>query len=513
MSTNIMAAGTVIPLADRKELLAACWPQDFGSVIPLWIDGGWRSSSNSAAMLCVDPTIGEPLTDVAVASIQDLESAVEAARKAQQAWWQADGQDRARVLRRIADEIRLHAKALGTLDTLDSGRPIRDTATRDVERAARIFEFFAGTTDRLRGAVVPVQRNRTNLIEYEPIGIVGAITPWNYPLTNAAGKIAPALATGNAVILKPAEESPLSALLLAWVAHKAGLPAGLLNVLNGSGPIIGDAIVRHPDIGKITFTGSTAVGRRIGAITGELLKSVTLELGGKTGFMVFADADLDRAADALVFSAFNNAGQTCTAGSRLLVEGTIADDFVGRVASRLDETVIGDPLDPATRIGPVISARHRKMILAHLQAPSTTELKHMGLRPRSLPEAGFYVEPSILLDVSPTAAIAQEEVFGPMITVTPFASDDEAVEMANATRYGLATTVWTNNFSRARRISREARSGLIWINTVHSLHPGSPYGGHKQSGVGHEMGQEAIQQHMKIKSVWMEDKDWQSPWA
>ncbi|MFU0506212.1 aldehyde dehydrogenase family protein [Pseudaminobacter sp. NGMCC 1.201702] len=459
------------------------------------------------------PNCWRSLDRCTVASTQDLEIAVEAARRAQQAWWLSDDQDRARILRRIADEIRLHANALGTLDTLDSGRPIRDTATRDVERAARIFEFFAGTTDRLRGAVVPVQPSRTNLVEYEPIGIVGAITPWNYPLTNAIGKIAPALATGNAVILKPAEASPLSALLLAWIAHKAGLPAGLLNVLNGSGATIGEMIVRHPDIGKITFTGSTPTGRHIGSITGDLLKSVTLELGGKTGFILFADADLDRAADALVFSAFNNAGQTCTAGSRPLVEASIAKDFVDRIASRLNDIVIGDPLDLETRIGPVISARHRNMILAHLAGPSTTGLKRLELPSRSLPEAGFYVSPSIFLDVSPTAAIAQEEVFGPMITVTSFTSDDEAIEMANATRHGLATTVWTSSFQRARRVSREARSGLVWINTAHSLHPGSPYGGYKQSGVGVEMGQEAVQQHMKIKSVWMEDNVWQSPWG
>jgi acyl-CoA reductase-like NAD-dependent aldehyde dehydrogenase len=513
MPISMKPANPAIPLALRKERLSACWPKGFGPVAPLWIDGAWRAPSAGTTMSCVDPTVGEALIDVAVASTEDLEAAVEAARRAQLVWWESDGQDRARILRRIADEIRLHAKALGTLDTLDSGRPIRDTATRDVERAARIFEFFAGTTDRLRGAVVPVQPNRTNLIEYEPMGIVGAITPWNYPLTNAAGKIAPALATGNAVILKPAEESPLSALLLAWIAHKAGLPAGLLNVLNGSGPTIGDAIVRHPDIGKITFTGSTSVGRRIGAITGDLLKSVTLELGGKTGFMVFADADLDRAADALVFSAFNNAGQTCTAGSRLLVEASIAGEFVSKVADRLNDIAIGDPLDPETRIGPVISARHRDMVLAHLAAASASGLKRFDLPSRSLPEAGFYVEPSIFLDVSPTAAIAQEEVFGPMITVTSFTSDDEAIVIANGTRYGLATTVWTNSFQRARRVSREARSGLIWINTAHSLHPGSPYGGYKQSGVGLEMGQEAIQQHMKIKSVWMEDNAWQSPWA
>lgn len=491
----------------------ACWPADFGPVAPLWINGAWRISPSGATIPCIDPTVGETLIDVSVASAQDLESAVEAASRAQRAWWQSDGQDRARTLRKIADEIRLHANALGTLDTLDSGRPIRDTATRDVERAARIFEFFAGTTDRLRGAMVPVQPNRTNFVEYEPIGIVGAITPWNYPLTNAAGKIAPALATGNAVILKPAAESPLSALLLAWIAHKAGLPAGLLNVVNGNGPETGDAIVRHPDIGKITFTGSTAVGRRIGAIAGEMLKSTTLELGGKTGFMVFADADLDRAADALVFSAFNNAGQTCTAGSRLLVETSIASQFVEKVATRLNTVVIGDPLDPETRVGPIISARHHDMVVAHLAAAASSGVKKSALLPKSLPETGFYVEPTIFLDVDPTLAIAQEEVFGPMITVTRFSSDDEAIAIANGTRYGLATTVWTSNFHRARRVSREARSGLVWINTAHSLHPGSPYGGYKQSGVGLEMGEEAIQQHMKIKSIWMEDNAWQSPWS
>lgn len=511
MPKSMKPASPAIPLALRKEHLSACWPKDFGSVAPLWINGGWHAPSTGTTMPCVDPTVGETLIDVAVASTDDLQAAVEAAQRAQVVWWQSDGQDRARILRRIADEIRLHAKALGMLDTLDSGRPIRDTATRDVERAARIFEFFAGTTDRLRGAVVPVQPNRTNLVEYEPMGTVGAITPWNYPLTNAAGKIAPALATGNAVILKPAEESPLSALLLAWIAHRAGLPAGLLNVLNGSGPSTGEAIVYHPDIGKITFTGSTAVGRRIGAITGELLKSVTLELGGKTGFMVFADADLDRAADALVFSAFNNAGQTCTAGSRLLVEAPIATQFLEKVADRLNDIVIGDPLDPETRIGPVISARHRDMVLARLAAASS--LKRLKLRPRALPKAGFYIGPTIFLDVTPDAPIAQEEVFGPTITATSFTSDDEAISIANATPYGLATTVWTNDFQRARRVSREARSGLIWINTVHSLHPGSPYGGYKQSGVGLEMGQEAIQQHMKVKSVWMEENAWKSPWA
>ena len=502
-----------IPLAVRVERLRSALPEGCGAPVPLWIDGAWRPSSSNGSFPCVDPTIGASLIDVAAAAPEDLEAAVGAARRAQAEWWRADGQDRARVLRRIADLIRDHADALGTLDTLDAGRPIRDTATRDVERAARLFEFFAGTTDRLRGAVVPVQPGRANFVEYEPIGIVGAITPWNYPLTNAAGKIAPALATGNAVILKPAEESPLSALVLGWIAHQAGLPAGLLNVINGDGPTVGDAIVRHVEIGKIAFTGSTAVGRQIGAIGGELLKSLTLELGGKTGFIVFADADLERAADALVFSAFNNAGQTCTAGSRLLVEASIADKFVDMIAARLRRVRIGDPLEPETQVGPAISARHRDAVRGRLVEASALGLTRLDLGRWSLPANGYYLEPTVLLDVDPTMRIAQEEVFGPIVTVTAFADDDEAIAIANGTPYGLATTVWTGSLQRSRRVAREVLSGLVWINNAHSLHPGSPYGGYKHSGVGLEMGEEAIQQHMKAKSVWIDDGSWQSPWA
>lgn len=507
------STSTVFPIAARKERLSSLLPDNFGSVAPLWIDGHWHLGHARETLPCIDPTTEEPLIDFAVAGPEDLELAVGAARRSQRIWWLSDGQDRARVMRRIADGIRESAVALGTLDTLDAGRPIRDTTTRDAERAARLFEFFAGTTDRLRGAVVPVQPGRTNLVQWEPIGVVGAITPWNYPLTNAASKIAPALATGNAVILKPAEESPLSALLLAYVADRAGLPAGLLNVLNGSGPRLGGAIVGHPQIGKISFTGSTSTGRHIGATAGHLLKSVTLELGGKTGFIVFADADLERAADALVFSAFNNAGQTCTAGSRLLIERSAAAHFTAMIAERIARIQIGDPLDPDTQLGPVISDRHRKIVHGHLLDASNHGLARLAVPVPTLPETGFFVAPTVFLDVNPGLNLAQEEIFGPVVTVSEFADEDEALAIANGTPYGLATTVWTANLERAFKISREAQSGLVWINTVHSLHPGSPYGGFKQSGVGHELGSEAVQQHMKAKSVWIEDHAWQSPWG
>lgn len=502
-----------IALKDRLELLEESFPVPINGAVPLWVNGDWRQGASQDHIECVDPTLGERLVSVSTAAQEDVEVAIEAARTAQAAWWALDGQDRARILRRIADGIRQHARALGTLDTLDAGRPIRDTATRDTERAARIFEFFAGTTDRIRGAFVPVQPGRGNTIEYEPIGLVGAITPWNYPLTNAAGKIAPALATGNAVILKPAEESPLSALVLAWVAHQAGLPAGLLNVLNGTGSTAGEALVRHPAIGKICFTGSTSVGRAIGAQAGRDLKSVTLELGGKTGFLIFADADLERAADALVFSAFNNAGQTCTAGSRLLIEAGVANKFLALVAERVSRIRIGDPLDAGTQMGPAISARHQAEVLRWMSEATGSGLEQLDLPGQTLPEQGYFLKPTIYTAVDPACATAQNEIFGPVLTVTTFRDDDEALAIANGTPYGLATTVWTENIRRARRIAREADSGIVWINTVHVLHPGSPYGGFKQSGIGVEMGHEAIQQHMRIKSVWIEDGPWVSPWA
>lgn len=501
-------------MTDRRALLREVFPADAGEdTLPLWINGAWVAASPGQVFDSVDPALGETLVSVGSATRENLEDAVAAAQGAQREWWRLDGQDRARIMRRIADAIRDYAQALGTLDTLDAGRPIHDTITRDTERAARLFEFFAGTTDRLRGVSIPVQPGRSNSIEYEPIGIVGAITPWNYPLTNAAGKIAPALATGNAVILKPAEETPLSALMLAWVAHQAGLPAGLLNVLNGSGPTIGDAIVRHRDIGKITFTGSTSVGRGIGTLAGGALKSVTLELGGKTGFIVLADADLERAADALVFSAFNNAGQTCTAGSRLLVADSVADAFLRMVSARIGRIRAGDPLDPDTLVGPTISARHRDQIRARMKEAEAAGLVPLDAARVAVPEQGFFVPPTVYLDVDPAHALAREEIFGPIVTVSRFRDVDEAIAISNATPYGLATTVFTTNIQSARRISRRAQSGIVWVNTVHSLHPGSPYGGYKQSGVGLEMGEEAIRQHMHIKTIWSEDGDWQSPWG
>ena len=495
----------------RIKRLRQALPAAFGESAPLWVAGEWRSGQTT--MPTIDPSTGEPLMDIVVATEAEVDIAVEAAQMAVGIWWQMDGQDRARILRRTADSIRESRAHLGLLDTLDAGRPIRDTVARDAERAARLFEFFAGLTDRLRGATVPVQPGRSNHLNLEPYGIVGAIIPWNYPLTNAAGKIAPALATGNAVIVKPAEQSPLSALLLAHLVHEAGLPGGLLSVLNGLGPVTGDCIARHPAIGKLSFTGSTIVGRALGGIAGSLLKSITLELGGKSGFVVFGDADLESAADALVFSAFNNAGQTCTAATRLIVDRTVIERLLGLVRARIEILKIGDALEPDTQVGPIITAKQRDRIKDYVEIAEKSGFMRLPFRFSSLPERGFFVEPAIFIDVDPVAPIAQEEVFGPVVTVEQFSDEDEALSLANGTNYGLATSLWTDSLTRVQRLVPRIQSGLVWVNSVHSLYPGSPYGGYKQSGLGVEMGTEAVQQHMRGKSVWIEHARWISPWS
>jgi acyl-CoA reductase-like NAD-dependent aldehyde dehydrogenase len=502
---------SMVSQTERQARMRRLWPDTFGTIAPLWIAGAWRPGAKS--MQTMDPTTGEVLTEVAIASSSEVDAAVAAALAAGRHWWGMDGQDRARILNGIAAGIRAKAHDLGVLDTLDAGRPIRDSATRDPERAARIFEYFSGVTDRLRGAIVPVQPGRSNRVEYEPYGVVGAITPWNYPLTNAAGKIAPALATGNAVILKPAEQSPLSALLLAAIANEAGLPAGLLAVLNGPGPLTGELIVRHPSISKLTFTGSTAVGRLLAGTAGSLLKSVTLELGGKTPFIIFPDADLETAADALVYSMVNNAGQTCTAATRIVVHRKVAEAFLTKFGERIGRLTFGDPLDPDTRVGPIISAEQHRKIAAYVEDARRRGVDEYPLPRRDLPPYGFFFEPVIFTGVEANDPLAREEIFGPITVVIVFDDEEEAIALANGTQYGLAASLWTDSANRIHRFVPRLECGLVWVNSVHSLHPGSPYGGHKQSGLGLEMGLEAVHQHMRVKSVWLEHGRWRSPWA
>jgi acyl-CoA reductase-like NAD-dependent aldehyde dehydrogenase len=477
--------------------------------VPGLIGGEWRA--HGTLLDTVDPTTGEVLVQVVAADEGDVDTAAKAAVLAGARWWATDGQDRARAMRAVADLVRSRAPLLGLADTLDVGRPIRDTVTRDVERAARLFEFWAGATDRLRGSAVPVQSGFSNVVLREPYGVVGAITPWNYPLTNAATKLAPALATGNAVLLKPAEESPLSALMLAQCIIDAGLPPGLVSVLNGSGEVTGSAIVEHPLVGKITFTGSTSVGRMIGGRCGDLLKSVSLELGGKSPMLVFPDADLDVAARAATFTAFLNTGQTCTAGTRLVVHSSIAADFLDRVTALAAELRPGDPLEESTLLGPLVSRHQRDVVRGYIDAGIRDGAQLVGT-PTGTPEGGWFQAPVVFTDVDPRMSIATDEIFGPVLSVFTFTDEQEAVALANDTPYGLAASVWTSDLERSARLTAVLEAGLVWVNCVHALHPGSPYGGYKSSGVGLEMGDEAIHQLMKVKSVWTATSKWRSPW-
>lgn len=497
--------------AGAMSRLRAVLPGTGEAVLPNLVGGEWVADG-ADTFETVDPTTGQPLTQVTVSGPATVDRAVAAAHEAGGQWWRSDGQDRARVLRRVADTIRQKAEYLGLADTLDVGRPIRDTVSRDVERAARLFEFWAGTTDRLRGAAVPVQPAFSNVVQREPYGVVGAITPWNYPLTNAATKLAPALATGNAVVLKPAEDSPLSALLLAQCLLEAGLPPGLVSVVTGPGELTGAALVSHPGVEKITFTGSTGVGRSIGRTCGEALKSVSLELGGKSPMLVFADADLDAAADAAVYTAFLNTGQTCTAGTRLLLHESVAEEMLRRIRDRVATLRVGDPLDESTDVGPVVSHQQLTTIEGYVRSGIEEGAKPIELA-IAVPDQGYFHKPVIFTDVDSTMRIAREEIFGPVLSVFTFRTREEAVEMANDTPYGLAASVWTSDLDLAHRLTPVLEAGLVWINCVHVLHPGSPYGGYKTSGVGLEMGEEAVSQLMKVKSVWTAVGKWQTPWS
>jgi acyl-CoA reductase-like NAD-dependent aldehyde dehydrogenase len=498
-----------------RDLVRALLPDSCRDRGRSWIGGRWVSNSSGKTFDTIDPTTGQTLLPVEIADAHNVAEAVAAASKTSEQWWRKDGQERAATLWRIAAAIRAKRTELATLDTLDAGRPIRDTTARDVERAARIFEFFAGVTDRIRGAAIPVQPGFANRTQLEPYGVVGAIIPWNYPLTNAATKIAPALATGNAIVLKPAEDTPLSALLLAEIADQSGLPAGLLNVVNGPGETTGSEIVKAEGVGKIAFTGSTAVGRLIAADAGRALKSVTLELGGKSPCIVFDDADVETAASAAIFSILQNQGQTCTAGTRLIVDRKVVGRMVDAMTGLARQIRVGDPLDTDTLVGPLVSKRQRERVAGYevLGQDEGARLNRIAVDWRGDGLDGFFTQPAFFTEVRPEMRISQEEIFGPVLTITPFDTEEEAISLANGTQFGLAGSIWTESLRRAERVSAQVQVGIVWINTVHTLHPGSPYGGYGDSGIGNEMGIEAINQFTKIKSVWTATETWRSPWA
>jgi betaine-aldehyde dehydrogenase len=471
----------------------------------LLVDGKRVAAASGGVVEISNPATGETLCAVADAGPDDVGAAVGAARRAFEAGeWRTATSARSRALLRLAELIRAHAEDLAQLESKNAGKPIRD-ARDEIELGADCFQYYAGQILTFGGQTVPVAATGTGLTFREPVGVCALIVPWNFPFAITTWKVAPALAMGNSVVVKPAEATPLTALRLGELALEAGVPPGVLNVLPGAGEVVGVALVEHPDVRKISFTGSTEVGTEVMRRAAPDVKRVSLELGGKSASIVFADADFAKAASS-VFSVFGNAGQDCCARSRILVERSIYDEFVECFVEFTRELRLGDPLDEATDVGSLISAAHRERVDGFVRRgrDAGARLCAGGGAPRGeLFDRGSFYEPTVFADVAPDAEIAREEIFGPVASVMPFETEEEAVAIANASKYGLSGSLWTRDVARALRVVRAVETGVISVNSSRSVHLGLPFGGVKQSGVGRELGVAALEQYTEIKSVFI----------
>ena len=433
--------------------------------------------------------------------------AVKAARAAFEdgPWSKMSGAQRRSLLLKLADLLEANAEQLALLESLDTGHPIRDSRILDVPRTAVTYRYFGGMADKFQGDVVPVEAGFLNYVSREPLGVVGQVVPWNFPLMFTSWKMAPALAAGNCVVLKPAEITPLSSLRIAELMAEAGMPDGVVNILPGLGQVAGQYIAEHPEIVKIAFTGSTATGRRIVQASAGNLKKVQLELGGKGANIVFEDAFLPAAINGAAWAIFHNQGQACIAGARLVLHESIAEEFLEKFTALAKSIRLGNPLDPNTEMGPLTSQMHRDRVLSYVDIARQEggEVLSGGKAPGGDLSAGCYVEPTIVRAKSTHDRIAQEEVFGPFVTVLTFKTDEEALAIANSTEYGLGAGLWTRNLQRAHLMAREIKSGMVWINCYKRVNPGSPFGGVGQSGYGREMGFDVMREYTQAKSVWV----------
>jgi acyl-CoA reductase-like NAD-dependent aldehyde dehydrogenase len=481
----------------------------------LFIDGRFVDAASGRTLPTLNPHDNTPIADVAMAGREDVDRAVDAAQRAFPRWSRMAAADRGRILLKLADLIERDADALARLESLDTGHPLRDSRALDVPRTAACFRYFGGMADKFQGETIPVEAGFLNYTLREPVGVVGQVVPWNFPLMFTSWKMAPALAAGNTVVLKPAEITPLTSLRIAELMAEAGMPDGVVNVIPGLGAVAGQRLAEHEGVAKIAFTGSTATGRRIVQASAGNLKKVQLELGGKGANIVFDDANLAAAVNGSAWAIFHNQGQACIAGSRLVLHERIADAFLERFLALAGSIRVGNPLDERTEMGPLTSALHRDRVLSYVEVGigEGGEVLTGGRAPDDASLAkGCYVMPTVMRARAMGDRIAQEEVFGPFVTVLTFRDDDEALAIANGMEYGLGGGLWTSNLARAHKLAREMKSGMVWINSYKRVNPGSPFGGVGQSGYGREMGFDAMREYTQVKSVWVNVDAQVPPW-
>jgi acyl-CoA reductase-like NAD-dependent aldehyde dehydrogenase len=473
----------------------------------LLIGAEWRDAESGETMPVINPATEEVIADVASAGEADVDAAVAAARAALAGpWGQMSARERGRLIYKLGERLMARVDEVARLETLHNGKPITESRQIEIPMAAECLQYFAGWADKIAGETVPVKNKSLVYTLREPLGVVAAIVPWNFPLLLAMWKVAPALAAGNTVILKPASQTPLTAIAFGEIAREVGLPPGVLNVITGRGATVGQAIVAHPGIDKIAFTGDTSTGRGIMRTAADTLKHITLELGGKSPNIVFPDADLDAAVRGATTGIFYGKGEVCAAGSRLLVDRSIKDQFLAKVAERTKKMVPGDPLDPKTRLGAISSKAQLERVLGYVDTATRegASLLAGGARADIGTGKGYFMQPTVFADVTPSMTIAREEIFGPVLAAIDFADVDEAIARANDSIYGLAAGVWTRDIRKAHYVASKLQAGTVWINTYNVYDTAAAFGGYKQSGFGREMSLHALEYYTQLKTVWVD---------